>query len=239
MATILTCCTSSDPGGYPTDTIATRDGDNLKITFFAHSSLAFEYDGRWIYVDPVSGNADYASLPKADFILVSHEHYDHLDSTAIAAIATPDTRIILPESSYRQLGKGEVMHNGDTLDLGFMQIEAIPAYNTTAGRQQFHPNTGRDNGYLLTLGGLRVYIAGDSEDTPEMLALKNIDIAFLPVNQPYTMTEEQAARVVRTMQPRIFYPYHYGQVDHKTDLNKLGQLIADLPGVEMRIRPLE
>lgn len=234
----LFCSTVGKAAKYPSDTFATRDGKELKITFFAHSSLLFEYDGMRIYVDPVEGNADYASLPRADVILVTHEHYDHLSIPAIDELSTPATILISNRPSIEQAGRGEAMTVGDKKSLPFMDIEAVPAYNTTPDRRQFHPRDRLDNGYILTFGGTRVYVAGDSEDTPEMLAVKDIDIAFLPVNQPYTMTEEQAARAVEAIRPTVFYPYHYGQVDHKTDLGKLARLIED-SGVEMRVRPME
>ncbi len=223
---------------YPQDTIETRSGGKLRITFFAHSSLMFEYGGKHIYVDPVKSSADYASLPKADVILVTHDHYDHFDIPVIELLSTPATVFIGNKSAVEQLGEGEAMANGDTRSLPFMDVEAVPAYNTSPDRQGFHPRGGRDNGYILTIGGMRIYIGGDTEDTPEMLALKDIDIAFLPVNQPFTMTEEQAARAVKAIRPKIFYPYHYGQTEHRTDLAKLEKLIEGT-GVEMRIRAME
>ncbi len=223
---------------YPQDTVVTRGGGKLKITFFAHSSLMFEFDGRHIYTDPVKGNADYGSLPCADVILVTHDHYDHFDIPTIEKLSTPHTVFIGNKSSVDQLGSGEAMANGDRKSLPFMDIEAVPAYNTSPDKQQFHPRGGRDNGYVLTFGGTRVYLAGDTEDTPEMLALKDIDIAFLPVNQPYTMTEEQAARAVKALKPKVFYPYHYGQTEQRTDLKKLQKLLEDAD-TEVRIWPME
>ena len=118
-----------------------------------------------------------------------------------------------------------------------IDIEAIAAYNYTEGHENFHPAGGRDNGYLLSLGGTRIYIAGDTENTPEMMQLQNIDIAFLPVNQPYTMTVDQAAEAVHAIRPAIFYPYHYGQVEEKTDIDRLVELVKDI--TDVRIRPME
>ena len=223
---------------YPQDTIETRDGGKLKITFFAHSSLMFEFGGKHIYTDPVRSNADYASLPEADVILVTHDHYDHFDIPVIEQLSTPTTLFIGNKSAADQLGAGGAMANGDRKSLPFMQVEAVAAYNTSPDRQGFHPRGGRDNGYILTFGGTRVYVAGDSEDTPEMLALTDIDIAFLPVNQPFTMTEEQAARAVKAIRPKIFYPYHYGQTEQRTDLKKLEKLLEG-SDTEVRIRPME
>lgn len=234
----LFCSTVDKAANYPNDVIETRDGNKLKIKFFAHSSLSFEYEGRQIYIDPVKGHAAYGSLPKADAILVTHEHYDHYDAATVELLSTPATVFIGSPSTVGLRGSGEAMAAGETKSLPFMEIEAVPAYNTDPGKQGFHPRERGDVGYILTFGGTRVYVAGDTEDTPEMLALKDIDIAFLPVNQPYTMTEEQAARAVKAIRPKIFYPYHYGQVEHKTDLAKLAGLIEGT-GVEMRIRPME
>lgn len=234
----LFCSTVGKAGKYPCDIIETRDGGKLKITFFAHSSMMMEYDGKVIYIDPVKDNADYASLPDADLILVTHEHYDHLDIPVVEQLSTPVTLFVGNKAAADQLGSGEAMANGDKKSLPFVQVEAVPAYNITPDRQGFHPPGGRDNGYILTFGGTRVYIAGDTEDTPEMMALKDIDVAFLPVNQPYTMTEEQAARAVKAIIPKIFYPYHYGQTEHKTDIAKLEKLLEGT-GVEVRVRPME
>ncbi len=238
LMTALFCSTVGKAAKYPADIIETRDGGKLIITFFAHSSLMFDFGGKRIYIDPVKGNADYESLPAADVILVTHDHYDHFDPAVIKRLSTAATIFIGNKSAVDQLGSGETMVNGNEKSLPFMQIEAVPAYNTSPDRQGFHPHNGSNNGYVLTFGGTRVYVAGDTEDTPEMLALKDIDIAFLPVNQPYTMTEEQATRAVRAMKPKIFYPYHYGQTEHKTDLDKLEKLL-DGSGAEVRIRPME
>ena len=236
---IMTACsTASGPKIYPSDTLTTLSGEALKITFFAHASLAFEFAGRQIYTDPVSDNADYSQQPQADLILLTHAHYDHFDTAAIAVLSKEDTRIIQTRECFGHLGYGEVLRPGDTLSVGYADIQAVPAYNTTAGHTDFHPK-GRDNGYVLTIGGTRIYIAGDSEPTPEMLALKNIDIAFLPVNQPYTMTVEQAAEAVKAIAPKIFYPYHYGQVEQATDMARLKTLVSGIPNVEIRIRPME
>jgi L-ascorbate metabolism protein UlaG (beta-lactamase superfamily) len=225
----------------PFDIVKTAEGGELKVIFFGHGSIAFEYDGRHIYIDPVSDFADYSRLPKADLILVGHQHGDHLDPEAIMALYKYETVGFGSGVAVRSFEYGTpemIMAPGDVKKLPYVTIEAVPAYNTSPDRLNFHPKSELHIGWILTFGGTRVYVAGDSEDTPEMLALRDIDIAFLSVNQPYTMTEEQAARAVKAMKPRIFYPYHYGQVEHKTDLEKLQKLIEG-SGTEMRIRPLE
>lgn len=223
---------------YPSDRLTTKDGRELTLTFFGHASLAIEIEGRHIYIDPVSKYADYASLPKADLIIVGHSHYDHLDTAAIANLSSPQTTVICDKTSGDMLeGDVKVMRPGDTLQpRDYLTIEAIPAYNMSAHQLQFHPREREDCGYILTIGGTRIYIAGDGENTPEMKSLRNIDIAFLPVNQPYTMTIEQAVDAVKAIRPTIFYPYHYGEVDQPTDVEALAKALEGI--TEVRIRPM-
>lgn len=219
-------------GASEPEVFKTSRGD-LKIILFKHASLRLLWDGKVIDVDPVSSSADYASLPKADLVLVTHAHSDHLDPKAIALIKTDATRIILPAKAAEKQ-PGLVMANGDRQSLLGLTIEAVPAYNLVHMRSPnvpFHPR-GEGNGYVLTLGGLRLYIAGDTENTPEMKALRNIDVAFLPMNVPYTMTPEMAADAVRAFRPKVVYPYHY----QGTDPRKLEALLKDTPGVEVRVR---
>lgn len=228
-----------DASRYPHDTFVTREGTPLTLAFFHHSSLSLEFDGKYIYTDPVTGYADYTRLPKADLILVSHNHYDHLDRTAIEALSDEKTLVVCDATTAGEIGDGcLVMRPGMTTDpRPYLHIEAVAAYNTTEGHLQFHPRERGDCGYLLTIGGSRIYIAGDTEPTSEMKALKDIDIAFLPVNQPYTMTVDQAVEAVRALRPRIFYPYHYGDVEERTDLDRLIRETERL--TEIRIRPME
>jgi len=205
----------------------------LKIYFVGHASLIFEINKKRIYVDPWNKLADYTKLPKGDIILITHHHQDHLDTNAINAVSTAGTQIVLTAAAYDILGKGTVLHNGEKVLLEGFEIEAVPAYNSTEGRDKFHPR-GRDNGYILTIGKKRIYIAGDTEDIPEMGSFKNIDIAFLPMNQPYTMLPEQVAEAVKRLHPKILYPYHYGE----TDPSRLTKLLSEEKGVEVRIRSL-
>lgn len=204
--------------------------DTIRIHFHGHSSLMLDWNGLEIQLDPVSQYARYEALPKADIVLVTHEHVDHMDASAIARIAGPATEIVTNRRVADALGRGRVLRNGERVDVKGVRIEAVPAYNTTPGRDRFHPK-GRDNGYVVVLGAVRIYIAGDTEDVPEMADLKDIDIAFLPVNQPYTMTPEQAAHAAKMIGPRILYPYHLGD----TDLARLGVLLK-VDGVETRVR---
>lgn len=224
---------------YPSDTITTHQGTEVTLTFFKHASLSIAVDGKYIYVDPVSGYADYAALPKADIVLVTHSHYDHLDIAAVEKVLTPDTEIVCDRTSAEAFEMNcYTMRPGSVATpRDYVKIEATAAYNTSQGHTQFHPKNREDCGYILTIGGTRIYIAGDTEPNPEMKALKNIDIAFLPVNQPYTMTVDQAVEAVKAIRPTVFYPYHYGEVEEKTDIDRL---VRELEGVtEVRVRPLE
>lgn len=219
---------------FASDKFKTKDGSELEITFIKHASLMLKYDGHIIQVDPVSEYADYSAFPKADIILITHEHGDHLDKKAITASEKPGTILIANGNSEKILGKGTIMKNGDKIHpTDYLTVEAVPAYNTTPGREKFHPRH-RDNGYILTLGGTRIYIAGDTEDIPELSNLKDIDIAFLPVNQPYTMTVPQAEHAARMFSPKILYPYHYGE----TKIEELKDKLKG-SGIDVRIRQLQ
>ena len=223
---------------FEKDTIRLKNGKDLTITFLRHASLLFEYDGKVIYSDPVAEfegfRIDFEKLPQADLILVSHDHYDHLDCDTIETIGKESTTIVCDETSAKQLADATALHNGDSISLfdGEIEIKAVPAYNITEGHLQFHPKD-RDNGYILNLGGTTIYIAGDTEDTTEAYAIKDIDIAFLPVNQPYTMTLQQAANLARAISPAILYPYHFTD----TDIAQLPNLLSDTD-IEVRLRKM-
>lgn len=217
---------------FETDIFKVDDGF-LKIYFIGHGTLMFDYNGRIIHIDPVGREADYSQMPKADLILITHEHPDHLDADALGMIKKAGTDIILNESSAGKIKEGIVMKNGEQRTVRGLKIEAVPAYNTTEGRDRFHPK-GRDNGYVVTFDDKRVYIAGDTENHPEMKRLKDIDIAFLPMNQPYTMLPEQVAEAAKAFRPKVLYPYHYGD----TDVSELVALLKDVKNMEVRIRKL-
>jgi L-ascorbate metabolism protein UlaG (beta-lactamase superfamily) len=215
---------------FQEDVFKTSGGD-LKITFIGHGTLMLSYAGKVIHIDPVSMYADYATLPKADLILITHEHGDHLDAKAIQTLTTPNTVVIANPGSAKALPGATVMKNGDTKTISGIGIEAVPAYNL---EKPFHPK-GNGNGYVLTFGDKRVFVAGDTENVPEIKALKNIDVAFLPMNQPYTMTPEQVADVARAMRPKVLYPYHFGS----TDTSALVKLLKGEKEIEVRIRELQ
>jgi len=219
--------------GPEADVIETSAGD-LTITFIGHGTLMFQHGGKVIHIDPVGGEGDYSALPDADLILVTHEHGDHLDPDAIGEIRTPETSIVVSESCEGRLEGSSVLGNGEEINLMGFRIQAVPAYNlihTRSEGQPVHPK-GNGNGYVITFGETRVYVAGDSENTPEMKGLEDIDVAFLPMNLPYTMTPEMVADAATAFRPRILYPYHFGE----TDTGELIRLLAGEAGIEVRVR---
>jgi L-ascorbate metabolism protein UlaG (beta-lactamase superfamily) len=221
---------------FATDIIKTSAGD-LKITFIGHGTLMFAFNTKIIHVDPFTKVADYANLPKADIILITHEHYDHLDLKALEQIRIEKTMVMLTETCSKQVKNGIIMKNGDVQTVNGLKIEAIPAYNLVHKRdngQPFHPK-GVGNGYIITFGDKRVYVAGDTENIPEMKSLQEIDCAFLPMNLPYTMTPEMLADAAKAFQPKILYPYHFGN----TDTSKLLTLLQDQKEIEVRIRNMK
>jgi L-ascorbate metabolism protein UlaG (beta-lactamase superfamily) len=218
------------------DVIKTSAGD-LKITFIGHSSLIFTFGGQVIHCDPVMSEGNYQQLPRADLILITHDHYDHFDQAALKILKKDSTIIAGPASCQSKVPGLKVMKNGDRLNLLGLEIEAVPAYNLVHKRpdgQPFHPR-GAGNGYVITFGDKRVYVAGDTENIPEMKNLKNIDIAFLPMNLPYTMTPEMVAEAAKWIKPAILYPYHYGD----TNTARLVTLLKDTPEIEVRIRRMK
>jgi L-ascorbate metabolism protein UlaG (beta-lactamase superfamily) len=226
-------------GQYKNDVIKTSEGD-LEIFFIGHGTLMFKFNQKVIHIDPVSMNADYTTMPDADLVLVTHEHGDHLDVKAIRQIMKADTRVIMTEKCAAQVGDMDVivMNNGDVKTIDGIGIRAIPAYNIVNKRPNggpFHPK-GEGNGYILTFGQTNVLIGGDTENIPEYRDLDmKIDVAFLPMNLPYTMTPEMVAAAAKDIRPKILYPYHYGD----TDPQKLVELLKNDKSIEVRIRDLK
>ena len=218
---------------FESDEIPVDDGV-VRITFIGHGTLMFEFNGIVIHIDPVGAEADYTQMPPADIVLVTHEHRDHLDLRAIARIRTPETVVVHNKGTDSRIENGMVLANGESTTIKEILIEAVPAFNTTSGRARFHPKE-RDNGYVLTLGGKRFYVAGDTEDTDEMLALQEIYVAFLPANQPFTMTPDQVIRAAKSLSPAILYPYHFGN----TSVVSIAEGLAAEVNIDVRIRDLE
>ena len=201
------------------------------MTFIGHGTLMFTFDNKVIHVDPWRKLADYSKLPKADLILITHEHPDHLDADAIEKIRKDKTVIVLTENCSKKIDGQVVMRNGSPGVVNGIGIRALPAYNLVHERdtgQPFHPK-GEGNGYIITFGDKNVYVAGDTENTPEMKALKKIDVAFLLMNLPYTMTREMVADAAKSFKPKILYPYHTGD----TILSTLSELMKGGQGVEV------
>ena len=221
---------------FESDIIKTASGD-LKITFIGHGTLLFDFGGKVIHLDPVGQYADYSKLPKADIILVTHEHSDHLDIKAIETIRKETAILIMTEACAAKVKGGIVLKNGDKKTVDGLEIDAVPAYNISHMRSEgvpFHKK-GAGNGYVIKFSDKKVYVAGDTENTPEMKSLEKIDIAFLPMNLPYTMTPEMVADAAKAFKPKILYPYHYGD----TDTSRIVSLLKDAPGTEVRIRKLK
>jgi len=209
----------------------------LSITFVTHATFWITYGAAVIHVDPIGQYADYSTLPKADVVLVTHEHHDHLDPGSIQAVRKPGTSVIVAARCAGQVPGAIVLHNGDSRSVNGMRVEAVPAYNILHERapgEPYHPK-GAGNGYVVTLGERRLYIAGDTENTREMKALRGIDIAFLPMNLPYTMTPEMVADAAMAFRPKVLYPYHFGE----TDTSRLQALLASATDIEVRIRQMK
>jgi len=219
------------------DTLHTAHGD-LTITPIEHATFVMQWNGKTIFVDPTKGGAAFASFGKPDVILLTDIHGDHYDPATLAAVRTPQSIVIVPAAVAEKMGadKGNahVLANGETSTIGEIGVEAVPMYNLTEERKAFHTK-GRGNGYVVTLGGKRIYISGDTEDIPEMRALKNIDAAFVCMNLPYTMDVEHAASAVLEFKPKVVYPYHYRSKDGLSDVEKFKTLVAKDKSIEVRL----
>ncbi len=221
---------------YTTDIIKSS-GEDIKITFLGHGTLMFTFGSMVIHVDPVSDMGDYTNLPKADMILVTHEHFDHFEPKTIEMLRKDGTVVVATEPCAQQINDCIVMKNGDVKTIQGLKVEAVPAYNLVHMRtpgNPFHPR-GVGNGYVITFNDKKIYIAGDTENISEMKELTGIDVAFLPMNLPYTMTPEMVADAARAFKPKILYPYHFGS----TDTSKLIDLLKDNKEIEVRIRDMQ
>lgn len=235
IACVLLITTLVSAQDFAEDKIATKNGE-VAITFIGHGSLMMEFNGNILHLDPSSREADYSKLPDADLVIITHHHGDHCDPKAYSEVANENTMTFLTQLAKDKLEEGTVIKNGESASYGWIDIETIPAYNLVHKRDNgefFHPK-GCCNSYVLTIDGLRIFIGGDTENTPEMKALKNIDVAFLPMNLPYTMTPEMVADAAKAFKPKVLYPYHYGS----TNVDDLLKLMQDEPAVEVRVREM-
>lgn len=226
-----------DSLGYAYDSFKTPAGRTVNLVFIKHGSIIIDIDGYLAYIDPVDiyGN-DFSVMPKADMVLVTHEHHDHFEPMVIEEISTDTTRFVTSGRVAEIYGRGEAMMPGDTIHVDEINVDitATPAYNISPDHLQFHPKDRKDIGFVFDIDGLRVYVAGDTENIPEMSDLRDIDIAFLPVNQPYTMTADQAIEAIETIHPKVVYPYHFGD----TDLSPIQAKFAG-SDIDVRIRQLQ
>ncbi len=234
-ALVIVAWASANGAELSGDRLPADKGD-IVIHPINHATLALNWNGVTIYVDPVGGAKKFEGLPKPNLMLVTDVHGDHLNGETLAAVAEAETAIVVPAAVALQLPptlrpRATVLANGQSKTVAGILIEAVPMYNLTAERLKFHEK-GRGNGYVLTLGGKRLYFSGDTEDIPEMRALKNIDAAFVCMNLPYTMTVDQAASAVREFRPKTVYPYHY----RGSDLEKFKQLVGTDRGIDVRLR---
>lgn len=216
-----------------------REGDgrgDIIFALFGHASIGLEWDGKHVYLDPCYEEADLESLPKADAILITHHHDDHFDPKAVEILRKSDTVIITNAVVGAEVEGAEVLGESNrTFMNSWLAVEAVPAYNVE--RTQYHPRSRGDNGYIVELAGRRTYIAGDTELTPEMVAVEEIDYLFLPVNLPYTMTVEMAVEAARTIRPRVFYPFHTIGTSAE-EIARIPELLKD-EGFEVVVAPME
>lgn len=207
--------------------------DNVTITPVVHASMMLQWNELIIHVDPWS-RGDYNGLPKADIMLITHEHGDHLDPEMIAKLKKTDTWVLGPKTVADKLAGVEIISNGELKVYNeHISVTAFPAYNLIRERSEgvkYHPKGG-GNGYLLNFDGTKIYIAGDTENVPELAGLIDVDVAFLPCNLPYTMTPEEFVAAAKVIMPKVLYIYHYGQ----TDLERVKELMKAVPGVELRV----
>ncbi|HTK34131.1 MAG TPA: MBL fold metallo-hydrolase [Caulobacteraceae bacterium] len=224
-----------------TDTFPTAQGE-LRVTPLYQGAVMFQFGGKTLYVDPWS-RADYTGLPPADLIVVTHTHADHLDRAQVVALKKPGTLIVGPDAVIDTLncapdcGEARTVNNGEKKTISGIGFEGVAMYNLVNGSapgMPFH-HKGVGSGYVFTFGGVRVYVAGDTECTQEMKALKAIDVAFVPMNPPKTMPPVEAAACVKAFKPKVVYPYHYRGFKP----SDFADALKGTPGVEVRIRKLE
>lgn len=230
-------CTAQQP---VSDTIKTNNGD-LVIQPILHGTLVIQFNEKTIYIDPYGGEKAFKNIQPPDLILITDIHGDHLNTKTLEILKTDGVQFIVPQAVADELpeiyhNKMEVLNNDGITDIFGISIQAIPMYNLPETVDSKHTK-GRGNGYVLTMGGKKIYISGDTEDIPEMRDLKNIDVAFVCMNLPYTMNVQQAASAVLEFQPKIVYPYHYRGKPDMSDTQAFKKLVnTKNPDIEVRLR---
>ncbi|MEO5911266.1 MAG: MBL fold metallo-hydrolase [Pelobium sp.] len=231
LAIALASCSSSQKTSNGTNSLSNDSTtvSDFSLTPIEHASASFSWDKTQFYIDPVGGAEKFAGQPKPDVILVTDIHGDHLDSATLAKVITENTKIVVPQAVADLLPEGmksklTIVANDETIELNGFKITGVPMYNLREEAKQFHTK-GRGNGYVIERNGMRVYFSGDTEDTPEMRSLKNIDKAFVCMNLPYTMTVESAADGVLAFAPKQVYPYHYRGEGGLSDVGKFKELV--------------
>lgn len=232
--TAVVGCAGSEQNNDGTDTFRTDSGKTVVFHPLGHGSLYVTLGDETVYFDPVIAmlpeGGDFSGYPKADYIFVTHSHFDHLDTLAIAQLTKESTHLVSNVESAAMLEGAMVVAPGNWLKFDNFSVEVVPAYNISEDKQNFHPK-GRDNGYVIDYEGFRTYVAGDTEDIPELADLHDIDVALLPCNLPFTMTPEQLSSAARKFMPKVLFPYHYGD----TDIDQTVTLLSDTP-IDVRIR---
>ncbi|MBV8880400.1 MAG: MBL fold metallo-hydrolase [Planctomycetaceae bacterium] len=221
---------------FAQDTLKTDKGD-LTVIPVQHATFVMKWGGKTIFVDPTGGADAFKDHGAADLILITDIHGDHFDPKTLGAVRAAPTMVVVPAAVAEKMGADKsgvtVLANGEKATFGDVLIDAVPMYNLTPERKNNHTK-GRGNGYVLTMGGKRIYISGDTEDIPEMRSLKNIDAAFVCMNLPYTMDVEHAADAVLAFKPKVVYPYHY-RGKEMSDVEKFKSLVAKDKSIEVRL----
>ncbi len=223
----------SEPTVLSGDHLITTNGDVI-IHPHQHAAIIFEWNGLFIHVDPKSDVFSYSGQPRASLVLITHSHSDHFNTGTIDLVRSNSAPILCPQAVYNALTAAQktvatVLANGNATNVLGIDIAAVPAYDS------YHP-LGTGNGYLLTIGGRRLYVAGDTGDVPELRGMTNIDVAFVPINLPYTMSLSNAVSAVREFKPKVVYPYHFSPSTPPTDVNAFKQQVGADLGIEVRLR---
>ena len=234
LAALAVSCATKPELPYPSVQYKAPKGGKVEMYMISHASVAVCFKDFVIQVDPVGKMGqkenDYSVFPKADLILITHEHGDHYDPATIEALSKEGTVVLLNPATQAKFGKGEAIANWEKRKVGPVEISAVPAYNISEGSLNYHPKARGDNGYILDFNGFKVYFSGDTEDIEEMATFGPVDVAFLAANKPFTMSPDQCVNAAKTIQPKVLIPYHLSQTNMQEIKDKLD---ADNSGIEV------